>query len=94
LGIVALIIGIAEIQQLSFRDLTRRHITIEMDLDMTLLRFTSIFTFLYMIFTTITGTFNKNVKNFQALNVAYGVMSVTQITLQIAYIYNLKNRVS
>ncbi len=50
---------------------------------MTLLRFTSIFTFLYMIFTIITGAFDKNVKNLQALNVAYGVMSVLQITLQV-----------
>jgi hypothetical protein len=32
LGIVALIIAIAETQQLNFRDETRRHINIEMDL--------------------------------------------------------------
>jgi hypothetical protein len=92
-GIIALIIGIAETQQLNFRDPNKKHITIEMDLDMSLLRFTAIFSYLYMLFTIITGNFNKEVKNFRALNIINGVVSILQTTLQIAFIYNLKNRV-
>ena len=95
LGIVGLIIGIAETQQLNFRDPDRMHITIEMDLDMTLLRFTSIFSFLYMIFTIITGAFNNNVEDFpNELNIVNGVVAITQIILQISFIYNLKNKVN
>ena len=94
LGIIGLIIGIAETQQLNFRDPDRTHINIEMDLDMTLLRFTSIFSFLYMIFTIITGAFNNNVENFpNELNIVSGSVAIVQISLQIAFIYNLKNKV-
>ncbi len=92
-GIIALIIGIAETQQLNFRNPNKNHINIEMDLDMLLLRFTAIFSFLYMLFTIITGNFNKEVKRFRALNIINGVVSILQITLQIVFIYNLKNRV-
>ena len=70
------------------------HINIEMDLDMTLLRFTSVFSFLYMIFTIITGAFNNNVENFpNELNIINGSVAIVQISMQIAFIYNLKHKV-
>ena len=94
LGIIGLVIGIAETQQLNFRDPARTHINIEMDMDMSLLRFTSVFSFLYMIFTIITGTFNSNLENFpNELNIVNGCVAITQICMQISFIYNLKNKV-
>ena len=93
-GIIALVIGIAEIQQLNFRHPDRNHINTEMDLDMTLLRFTSVFSFLYMIFTIITGTFNSHLENYpNELNIINGCVAIVQICMQISFIYNLKNRV-
>ena len=77
-GIIALIIGIAETQQLNFRNPNKNHINIEMDLDMLLLRFTAIFSFLYMFFTIITGNFNKEVEHFRALNIINGIVSILQ----------------
>ena len=66
----------------------------QMDLDMSLLRFTSIFFFLYMIFTIITGCFHVRVKNFpNCLNVIDGIVSIVQICMQIAFIYDLKHKV-
>jgi hypothetical protein len=51
-----------------------------MDLDMTLLRFTSVFSFLYMIFTIITGAFNNNVVDFpNELNIVSGSVAILQI---------------
>jgi hypothetical protein len=95
LGIIALVIGIAEMQQLNFRDPDRNHINTEMDLDLALLRFTSIFSFLYMIFTIITGTFNGHLENYpNELNIVNGCIAITQICMQISFIYNLKHRVS
>ena len=94
LGIIGLVIGIEETQQLNFRDPARTHINIEMDMDMSLLRFTSVFSFLYMIFTIITGTFNSNLENFpNELNIVNGCVAITQICMQISFIYNLKNKV-
>ena len=61
---------------------------------MNLLRFSSIFSFLYSIFIIITGAFtDQNEDNFPALNIVDGTLAILQITLQIAFIYNLKNRV-
>jgi hypothetical protein len=82
LGIISLTIGIAETQQLDFRDPDKTHINIEMDLDMTLLRFTSIFSFLYMIFTIITGAFNNNVPEYpNELNIISGSVSIIQVSI-------------
>ena len=62
---------------------------------MKLLRFTSVFAFLYMIFTIITGAFNTNVMNFpDELHIVNGVVSIVQICLQIAFISNLKHKVT
>ena len=93
-GIIGLVIGIAETHQLNFRDPDKTHINLEMDLDMTLLRFTSIFSFLYMIFTIITGAFNNEVENYpNELNIISGVVAIIQICMQISFIYNLKHKV-
>jgi hypothetical protein len=82
LGIISLTIGIAETQQLDFRDPEKTHINVEMDLDMTLLRFTSIFSFLYMIFTIITGAFNNNVPEYpNELNIISGSVSIIQVSI-------------
>ena len=64
IGILALIIGIAEIQQL--KPLLEEEVDAEegYDLDTVLLRFTSFFSFIYMIFTIITGAFNTDVDDF------------------------------
>ena len=94
IAVVALIIGIAETQQLDFRNPEHRHISIEMDLDMTLLRFTSIFVFLYMIFTVITAVFSENMTHFHTISIVSGISTILEITMQIAFIYNLKFRVS
>ena len=94
MGIVAMIFALAESQQLDFRDPGKVQIEMEGDLDMTLLRFTSVFTFLYMIFIVITGSFSDKYQHYKALNVTYGVVSMIQVVLQVALIYNLKNRVS
>ncbi len=61
---------------------------------MKLLRFTSIFAFMYMLFTIITGSFNTNLADFpDELHVVNGVISIIQISLQIAFIHNLKHKV-
>ena len=62
--------------------------------DVKLLRFTSIFAFIYMIFTIITGAFNSNVADFpDELHIINGVISILQISLQITFIENLKQKV-
>ena len=90
LGILAMIFALAESQQLDFRDPGKAHIGFEGDLDMSLLRFSSLFTFLYMIFIVITGVFSAKKRYYKALNITYGVVSMVQVVLQIALIYNLK----
>lgn len=94
LGIVGLVIGIAEIQQLNFKYPDKHHMSSEMDLDMKLLRFTSLFAYIYMIFTIITGVFHTNIIEFpNELHVVNGCVSIIQITMQIAFIDNLKHKV-
>lgn len=94
LGIIGLTIGIAETQQLNFRNPDKTHINLEMDLDMSLLRFTSIFSFLYMIFTIITGAFNNHVVDYpNELNIINGIVAIIQICMQVSFIYSLKNKV-
>lgn len=64
------------------------------DFDMSLLRFTSIFYFLYMIFSIITGSFNLHIKHFPNwLTVLNGIVTIVQICMQIAFIYDLKHKV-
>ena len=95
MGIVAMIFALAESQLLDFRDPSKAEIGAEGDLDMMLLRFCSIFTFLYLIFVIITGSFHDDgFQYYKTLNVTFGVVSMVQVVLQIALIYNLKNRVS
>jgi hypothetical protein len=94
MGIVAMIFALAESQLLDFRDPSKAEIGAEGDLDMMLLRFCSIFTFLYLIFVIITGSFHDGLQYYKTLNVTFGVVSMVQVVLQIALIYNLKNRVS
>ena len=94
LGIVGLTIGIAETQQLNYRNPDKTHMNLDMDLDMTLLRLTSIFSFLYMIFTIISGAFNNHVVDYpNELNIVNGTVAIIQICMQISFIYNLKNKV-
>jgi hypothetical protein len=94
IGIVALIIGLAESQQLNLRNPNKPHIKIEMDLDMILLRFTSVFGFLYISFTVMTGILKPKFLYYEDTNTAFGVIYTIEIVLQIAFIYNLKIRVS
>ena len=64
------------------------------DLDMFLLRFTSFFSFMYMIFTIITGAFNQHVDDFtNELHIINGVCDLTQVFLQICFIHSLKQKV-
>ena len=88
LGIVGLT------QQLNYRNPDKTHMNLDMDLDMTLLRLTSIFSFLYMIFTIISGAFNNHVVDYpNELNIVNGTVAIIQICMQISFIYNLKNKV-
>jgi len=64
------------------------------DLDETLLRFGSLFTFLYSTFTIITGSFNGHIEGFpNEVFVLNGVMEIIQCVLQIIFIHNLKEKV-
>jgi hypothetical protein len=65
-----------------------------MDLDMILLRFTSVFVFLYISFTVMTGILKPKFLGYEDINVAFGVIYTIEIVLQIAFTYNLKIRVS
>merc|ERR1712223_274786 len=90
-GILALIIGIAEMQHLENKDTDESDIS--NDLDMFLLRFTSFFSFMYMIFTIITGAFNQHVDDFpNELHIINGVCDLTQVFLQICFIHSLKQK--
>ena len=55
IGIFALLFGIAELNRLKVKDEKINN----SDLDIFLLKFTSFFSLLYMVFTIITGSFNK-----------------------------------
>ena len=90
-GIIALIIGIAELHHLETRkDCEDSY----WDLDLFLLRFTSFFSFLYMIFTMITGAFNHNIEGFpNELHIINGLCDLLQIILQLCFIQSLKQKV-
>ena len=61
---------------------------------MKLLRFTSVFAIVYMLFTILTGSFNSHLVNFpDELHVINGVISIAQISLQITFLNNLKQKV-
>jgi hypothetical protein len=62
--------------------------------DMKLLRFSSVFAMTYMVFTIITGSFNNHIVDFpNELHIVNGVISILQISLQITFIRNLKQKV-
>lgn len=90
-GILALIIGIAELHHLETRENPDESYW---DLDLFLLRFTSFFSFLYMIFTMITGAFNHNIEGFpNELHIINGLCDLLQIILQLCFIQSLKQKV-
>ena len=90
-GIVALVIGIAELHHLDNK--TEDDEPGSYDLDMFLLRFTSFFSFMYMIFTIITGAFNHHVENFpNELHIINGVCDLVQVVLQLCFIQSLKQK--
>lgn len=92
-GIVGLIVGLIKTRQLIFLEPGKKLNTVEMDMDLTLLKLTSFFYFLYMIFTIITGTFKEHETEFpDRLIVIYGCVGILQICLQIAFIQNLKQK--
>jgi hypothetical protein len=95
IGIGALIIGIAELQHLENKSDEELAEERSNDLDMALLRFTSFFAILYMIFTIITGSFNTHLQDFpNELHLINGVCDLVQVFLQICFIQSLKQKVS
>ena len=67
--------------------------THSMDLDTFLLKFTSFFILIYMIFTLITGAFNKEIEDFSHdLHIINGVCEILQIVLQLSFIAILKRK--
>lgn len=60
---------------------------------MFLLRFTSFFSFMYMIFTIITGAFNHHINDFpNELHIINGVCDLVQVVLQLCFIHSLKQK--
>lgn len=91
-GIIALIIGIAELHHLETREDSADGYW---DLDLFLLRFTSFFSFLYMLFTMITGAFNHHIQDFpNELHIINGLCDLLQIILQLCFIQSLKQKVT
>ena len=91
-GIIALIIGIAELHHLETREDSADGYW---DLDLFLLRFTSFFSFLYMLFTMITGAFNHHIEDFpNELHIINGLCDLLQIILQLCFIQSLKQKVT
>jgi len=89
-GIIALIIGIAELHHLETREDSADGYW---DLDLFLLRFTSFFSFLYMLFTMITGAFNHHIEDFpNELHIINGLCDLLQIILQLCFIQSLKQK--
>jgi len=98
-GIVACLIGIAHIQKLADDkegDDDDDEEEESFDLDEALLRFGSVFSFLYAIFTIITGSFSDHIEDKvdedfpQQLHTLNGLVEIIQIVLQIIFIHNLK----
>ncbi len=99
-GIVGVMIGLYQIQQLSLKEddeaPSASAAAATSDLDLSLIRFSVFFTFLYLVFTIITGVFNGDVRDFDfpnELHVVNGVVEMIQITLQIIFIIDLKQKV-
>ena len=77
---------------ISFQNQEENH-THSMDLDTFLLKFTSFFILIYMIFTLITGAFNKEIEDFSHdLHIINGVCEILQIVLQLSFIAILKRK--
>ena len=80
IGIIVLVIGIAELNHLK----TKQENLNTSDLDMLLLKFTSFFSFVYMTFTIITGCFCSHIKDFpNEVHLINGVCEMFQIFLQL-----------
>lgn len=93
-GIISLFIGIWQIQNLDDQELADRTESEMRNLDISLLRFTSFFAYLYHAFTIITGVFNANVKNFpNRIHNINGIVATIQITLQIIFVFDLRRKV-
>jgi len=90
-GVIACLVGIERIQRLDHKIMSKDE---SFDLDETLLRFGSVFTFLYSTFTIITGSFNGHIEGFpNEVFILNGVMEILQIILQVIFIHNLKEKV-
>ena len=63
--------------------------------DVSTQQFSSVFYFLYMAFTVITGTFMKDENSDfpDYLSVVYGCVATLQVCIQMAFINNLKQKV-
>lgn len=97
LGIIGLLFGIYQIQALNDKSEFEADsdLRASSSLDLSLLRFTAFFAYLYICFTIITGAFNAHFHNFpNGLHIVNGVTEAIQITLQIVFIYDLQHKVS
>eukprot|EP00095_Tigriopus_kingsejongensis_P008824 maker-scaffold280_size224562-snap-gene-0.12 protein:Tk08824 transcript:maker-scaffold280_size224562-snap-gene-0.12-mRNA-1 annotation:"conserved hypothetical protein" len=93
IGILCLVVGICQIQHLDAQEQTDQTEAEIRNLDITLLRFTSFFAYLYHSFTIITGVFNANVKNFpNKIHNINGFVAIVQITLQLIFIFDLRRK--
>lgn len=96
LGIIGLLFGIYQIQALNDKSEFEADsdLRASSSLDLSLLRFTAFFAYLYICFTIITGAFNAHFHNFpNGLHIVNGVTEAIQITLQIVFIYDLQHKI-
>eukprot|EP00094_Tigriopus_californicus_P008151 TCALIF_07847-PA protein Name:"Similar to Otop1 Otopetrin-1 (Mus musculus)" AED:0.73 eAED:0.73 QI:0/0/0/0.33/0.6/0.5/6/0/408 len=90
-GILALVIGIWQIQFLEDIENIDKAEAENRNLDTALLRFTSFFAYLYQCFTIITGIFNANANGFPVqLHDLNAIIAAIQITLQLVFIFDLR----
>lgn len=85
-GIVVLVFGIVQIEALEQHE-TDEH-NVHETLDDNLLRITSFFSFLYLMFVIISGTLQQK----GALHITNGVVEATQIMLQLVFLSVLKHK--
>ncbi len=91
IGVLVLAGGQIQILKLETKEkLDRGHC----DLDLDLLRFSSFFAYLYLCFTVITGAFNRHQDFPGGLHIANGVVEATQVTLQLVFLMELKDKAS
>jgi len=93
IGVIACLVGIERIQQLDHKHKSPSDEE-GFDLDETLLRFGSVFTFLYSTFVIITGSFNGHIEGFpNEVFILNGILEIMQAILQVIFIHNLKEKV-